>query len=43
MAKAGLNGCGVHLVGSVPLGSSEAVFRATAGRGRTMGGPISRW
>ena len=30
MAKAGRNGCGVHLVGSVPLGSSEAVFRATA-------------
>ena len=30
MAKAGRNGCGVHLVGSVPLGNSEAVFRAAA-------------
>ncbi|MEY2582169.1 MAG: hypothetical protein QOE09_2018 [Ilumatobacteraceae bacterium] len=30
MANAGRNGCGVHLVGSVPLDSSEAVFRATA-------------
>jgi hypothetical protein len=30
MANAGRNGCGVHLVGSVPLESSEAVFRATA-------------
>jgi hypothetical protein len=30
MANAGRNGCGVHLVGSVPLEDSEAVFRATA-------------
>ena len=30
MASAGRNGCGVHLVGSVPLEGSEAVFRATA-------------
>ena len=29
MASAGRNGCGVHLVGSVPLEGSEAVFRAT--------------
>jgi hypothetical protein len=30
MAKAGRNERGVHLVGSVPLANSEAVFRATA-------------
>ena len=30
MANASRNGCGVHLVGSVPLDGSEAVFRAVA-------------